>query len=289
MKTGIIDVGGGQRGIFAWGVLDRLLDEGVTFDLGIGVSAGSANLSSFIAGQRGRNLPFYLDYVQREEYLSPRNLRKKGCMLDVKYIYGTLSNSDGENPLDYAAFRHNPMDFLAVATQAETGKPTYFGKSSMRPNYYNVLMASSAIPYVCAVQEVDGILYYDGALSDPVPLEKAFALGCEKIVLLLSRPTGEYRSSSEDDKLAKRIEKTYPLASEALRSRADKYNNGVDLAIRETLRGRVLILSPQQTYGVDTLCKDREAMQRLYRDGYRDGALIQSFLNEPFETTVTKS
>ena len=58
MKTAVVDVGGGMRGIYAAGVLDYCLDQGITFDLGIGVSAGSANISSFVAGQRGRNYPF---------------------------------------------------------------------------------------------------------------------------------------------------------------------------------------------------------------------------------------
>lgn len=55
MKTGIVDVGGGLRGIYAAGVLDYCMDQGIHFDLGIGVSAGSANLASYAAGQRGRN------------------------------------------------------------------------------------------------------------------------------------------------------------------------------------------------------------------------------------------
>lgn len=42
MKTGIVDVGGGLRGIYAAGVLDYCMDKGIRFDLGIGVSAGSA-------------------------------------------------------------------------------------------------------------------------------------------------------------------------------------------------------------------------------------------------------
>ena len=40
MKTGIVDVGGGLRGIYAAGVLDYCIDQGTSFDLGIGVSAG---------------------------------------------------------------------------------------------------------------------------------------------------------------------------------------------------------------------------------------------------------
>lgn len=58
MKTGVIDVGGGFRGIYATGVLDYCLDKEIMFDLGIGISAGSANLASFVARQRGGTINF---------------------------------------------------------------------------------------------------------------------------------------------------------------------------------------------------------------------------------------
>lgn len=50
MKTGIIDVGGGLRGVYAAGVFDYCLDAGIRFDLCIGVSAGSANAAAYVAG-----------------------------------------------------------------------------------------------------------------------------------------------------------------------------------------------------------------------------------------------
>ena len=34
MKTGVVDVGGGLRGIYAVGVLDYCVDNGIRFDLG---------------------------------------------------------------------------------------------------------------------------------------------------------------------------------------------------------------------------------------------------------------
>ena len=67
-KIGIVDVGGGYRGIYASGVLDYCMDNDIRFDLGIGVSAGSANLISYAAGQRGRNFRFYSKYGLRREY-----------------------------------------------------------------------------------------------------------------------------------------------------------------------------------------------------------------------------
>ena len=73
MKTGIVDVGGGLRGIYAAGVLDYCMAENIRFDLGIGVSAGSANLTSYCAGQKGRNYIFYTDYSFRKEYMGVEN------------------------------------------------------------------------------------------------------------------------------------------------------------------------------------------------------------------------
>ena len=78
MKLGVVDVGGGLRGIYAAGVLDYCMDQGIRFDLGVGVSAGSANLASYAAGQRGRNYRFYTEYAFRKEYMSIRNLIFKG-------------------------------------------------------------------------------------------------------------------------------------------------------------------------------------------------------------------
>lgn len=52
MKIGVIDVGGGLRGVYAAGVFDYCLDENIRFDICIGVSAGSANVTSYIAGQK---------------------------------------------------------------------------------------------------------------------------------------------------------------------------------------------------------------------------------------------
>ena len=52
-KTGRVLEGGGMRGIYTAGVLDVFLDEGLTFDGVIGVSAGAVHGCSFLSGQKG--------------------------------------------------------------------------------------------------------------------------------------------------------------------------------------------------------------------------------------------
>lgn len=77
MKSAIIDVGGGVRGIYAAGVMDCCMEEKIRFDVGIGVSAGSANMVSYVAGQKRRNYMFYTEYSSRKEYMSLGNLIHK--------------------------------------------------------------------------------------------------------------------------------------------------------------------------------------------------------------------
>lgn len=277
-KTGIIDVGGGMRGIYAAGVFDRCLDDGIAFDLAIGISAGSANVASYVSGQRGRNITFYADYTQRPEYMSIHNYLHGGSYLDMDYIYGTLSNDDGENPFDYDAFIASPTDVLIHACEAKTGNGHYFGKDDFKRNEYTPLMASSSIPFVCKPYIIDGVEYYDGALGDTVPLEKAYELGCTKVVLVLTRPADVQRKAGKDIVLARMVQNKYPEAAERLYKRAERYNFGVALAKALEEDGLCLVLAPDDTCGVDTLTKDPIAMMELYAKGYDDAAKIKGFL-----------
>lgn len=280
MKIGVVDVGGGFRGIYACGVLDYCLDKNIRFDLGIGVSAGSANLASFIAGQKGRNYIFYTKYGSRKQYAGWGNFIRKKSFIDMDYVYSVLSNSDGESPLDYSALRNNPMEFFVVATDAVTGTAKYFDKSDIQQDKYDIFKASSSIPFICRPYFIQGTPYYDGALGDPVPVEKAFAFGCDYVIVLLTKPENVLRDSKQDEKLASRIRRKYPIAAEKLCKRAQRYNESVAQAQEYAKQGRVLIVSPNDTCGVSTLSRDKTALQRLYEKGYADGQKIENFVRE---------
>lgn len=277
-KIGVVDVGGGYRGVYAAGVLDRCMQQGIWFDLGIGVSAGSANLASYCARQPQRNLKFYTEYGLRREYAGIGNYLRKRSYIDLQYIYGTLTNSDGEYPIDYDTMMANPMEFLTVITNAQTGEARYIPKEELQKDRYAPFMASSAIPAVCRPIPIDGVPCYDGALGDPVPIRKAFELGCDKVVLLLTLPEDTIRTPDKDERLAKHIRKAYPAAAAALADRARKYNEGVALARQYAAEGKLLIVAPDDTCGVHTLCRDADAMKKLYAKGFADAQRITPFL-----------
>ena len=287
MKYGVIDVGGGLRGIYGAGVLDRCLEEDLRFDLCIGVSAGSANMASYLAGQHGRNKPFYDEYSFRREYMSVHNLIRKHSYLDLGYVYGTLSNAGGENPLDYAALARSPAELCVVAANAQNGEAQYFTKADLHPDDYRILMASCCIPVIDQPCVIDGVPYFDGGLADPVPLEWAFAHGCDRVALILTKPIGLVSSDARDKHLAHLLQSHYPAAAEGLRRRAWRYNTAVQRARELERQGLVCIIAPDSTEGMSTLTKNRAGLEKMYAKGKQDAeALVRWMQNTKQDESV---
>lgn len=212
--------------------------------------------------------------------MSLRNLIHKGSYIDMDYIYGSLSNKGGENPLDYPAIAANQAEIITVATNALTGEAKYFDKSDIAQDNYDIIKASCSIPVVCPPYIVKGTPYYDGALSDPIPVEKAFAMSCDKVVLILTRPKDFRRKPGKDRLIASIIRRKYPKAAFRMERRADNYNALLDQAVNLERQGKLLIIAPDDTCGMDTLTRDKEAMVRFYKKGLQDGGAISLYLKK---------
>lgn len=277
---GIIDVGGGLRDAYGAGVLDRCIDGEINFPYCIGVSAGSANLAAYLAKQRGRNYRFYTEYIFHKEYMSLENVFKTGSYLGLDYLYSTLSNEGGADPLDFDAIKNSGAKFLVTATDAETGKPVYFDFLKSKRNDYWCLKASCCLPIACKAYEVEGKKYFDGGISDPVPIKKAFSDGCDKVVVLLTRPLDYKKSHRVPARVYNILMRSHPNSAAVMDDCIDSYNESVDELIRLQEEGRALVIAPDDCCGVNTLSKNTEAIDRLYRKGYEDGEKIIKFFAE---------
>ena len=281
MKIGCVDVGGGLRDIYGAGVFDYMMDEGIRVDYCIGVSAGSANCASYTANQRGRNKNFYLDYLTRKEALGFNLYLKTGSFVNLNYVYGTLSNEGGENPLDYKAFIESKTEFKAVASDAQTGRAVYFDKKTDMPkNDYTVLMASSCLPLFCKPVEIKGRMYYDGGLTDPIPFKKALEDGCDKLIIILTKPIGDELNQRRNSLCAAVLKRKYPLFSESMKNAAPTYYAQLDEAMKLQEEGRALVIAPDDIMGLGTLTMDTDKLVELYNKGYSDAKRIKDFLSK---------
>ncbi|MBQ8504357.1 MAG: patatin family protein [Clostridia bacterium] len=278
--VGIIDVGGGMRCVYTSGIYDRLLDENIMLPYCLGVSAGAANLITYIAKQKGRTLPFYREYAKRKEYMSLENLIKTGSYISLDYVYSVLSNEGGENPLDYETFSKSDVIFKAAATRARDGKAEFFDNKDVIRNDYSILKASCCLPGVCKPTEFKNELYFDGGVAEPIPVEKAFSDGCDKVILVLTKSRQEYMTPMIATKvLSSRIRK-YPEVFALMRNLHNRCTDILTKVSQWEKEGKVLVIEPENCFGMNTLTRDYEPMTKMYEQGCRDAKKIMDFLEK---------
>ena len=180
VQAGLVLEGGGMKGIYTAGVLDFFMEKDLYFQNVYGVSAGACHLCSYISRQPKRAYHVSLDYLRDKNYCSMRSLLTTGSLFGLQYIYGTMTNEGGGDPLDYDAYHNNPTEAYLPATDAETGLPHYFNRNEIRRNEYQPIMATCALPVACRPISYEGHVYYDGGVSDSMPIEHALEHGCDR-------------------------------------------------------------------------------------------------------------
>lgn len=248
MKIGLVCEGGGMKCAYGAGVLDKFYDDHISFDYCVGVSAGSANLASYLAGQRGRNYRFYTKWLKDPEFYGKKAFLHSGDLFGLEYIYGTLTNSDGKDPIDYSAIQKNPAQFELVATKAVSGQPVYLDKSIMKQDDYRAIMASSAIPAACHPIKINGQAYYDGGVSDALPCKRALEQGCDKLVVITSKPRDFQKEPEAHKKLYTLMCHKYPKIVEALDHRHEMYAQQQAFLYQLEKAGKLLSLRQVSIY-----------------------------------------
>ena len=276
-KIGLVVEGGGMKCAYNAGILDAFLDEGITFDYCIGVSGGSGNLASYLAGQRGRNLRFFTEHIHSQNL---RSLLKTGDLFGLKYIYGELTRKEGEDPLDFPALMNNPAEYEIVVTNALTGLPEYYGREMMAQDDYRLIMASSAIPVACHPVELNGVPYFDGGLTDAIPVRRALEQGCDKLVVILSKNRDYVRKPQGMRRLYRRACRSYPNIVDAIDRRHVVYNENWKDVFSLERDGTAFVFAASEPIRVGTYSMKEDAERNLYDLGLRDFAAWKNDLLE---------
>ncbi len=280
MQTGLVVEGGGMKCAYSAAVLDRFLDDGIRCDYVIGVSAGSANAASFLAGQRGRNLRFYTEHIHESFYFGADAFLKSRDLFGLDYIYSAVSNRTGEDPLDWEAVENNPARYEVVATNALTGEPRYFDKSEMAQDDYTAIKASCALPAACRPRVIDGIPYYDGGVSDAIPVGRALSQGCERLVVILSKPRSFVKKPEGLRQIYTRRCRAYPKVVELLDNRHIRYTANFRRVFELEQEGRAFVFAPSRELPMSTYAMNAADNKRLYELGLQDYMVQRNPLRE---------
>lgn len=267
-KTALVLEGGGMRGVFTSGVLDAFMKHDLTFPYIVAVSAGACNGMSYVSHQPRRARISNIDYLARYKYIGLRHLVTQGCIFDRELLYDKFPNQ--YLPFDFDTFFSSPMTFEMVTTNCLTGQPMYLSERHDRQRALDIVRASSSLPYVSKIVDVDGIPMLDGGIVDSIPLQHAIDMGHPTNVLVLTRNRG-YRDSGKDMKIPRFIYRKYPRLRVVLSRRLAAYNAQLEYVERMEDEGRVICIRPERPMEVDRIEKDIAKLERLYEEGFALG------------------
>ena len=271
-NTGLVLEGGGMRGVFTSGVLDAFMKYKLYFHYIVAVSAGACNGLSYASRQPRRARISNIDMLAKYDYIGLRHLVTQGCIFDPDLLYHRFPYE--LIPFDYEAYFRNCRNgdiFEMVVTNCQTGFAEYLSESSGDTHRLNALArASSSLPYVSKIVEVDGKELLDGGIVDSIPILRSIEAGHETNVVISTRNKG-WRDSGRDHKQPKFIYRNYPRLRVALSRRIEAYNRQLDLVDELEEQGKILVIRPEEPIVVGRMEKDVDKLEHLYEEGFRLG------------------
>jgi predicted patatin/cPLA2 family phospholipase len=257
-----------MRGIFSVGVLDVFHERGFApFDLAIGASAGACNLASHVAEQKGRNRRAYFDLMTRREFIDIKRAALGRSVVDLDWLWDTLAVRE---PLDVDAIGRSSVEFVVVATSAQSGEPVY-----LRPRadeVFDALKGSCALPGLYRGRvAVRGESLVDGGVSDPIPVEEAYRRGARRMVVVRSRPASYVKTNGWSSRLSAAWMRGTPTVAAAMLRTAERYQRAVAMLLAPPPDCHVVHVAPTIPMRTSRTTRDRAALDHDYLHGRAKG------------------
>lgn len=268
-KGTIVLEGGAVRGLFTSGVLDYLMEKDLYLSHVIGVSAGSCNAVDYISKQPERTRNCMIPRKEEDRYLNGiKTFVKEKSIMDMdkifhKYPYETF-------PFDFDTYFSSEMSCDIVVTNCETGKAEYKDEREDKERLMKLCRASSSMPLLAPMVNVDGTVYLDGGVADSIPIQRALEIGNEKVVAVLTRNPGYRKKPTKRSvaKLYQRYYKKYPNLMKAAIDRNIVYNQELEMIERLEDEGKIFVIRPLIPT-VSRLEQNPEVLMHFYMHGYR--------------------
>ncbi len=282
IKKGLVLEGGAMRGMFTAGVMDVFMENGIRFDAGAGISAGAIFGCNYKSRQIGRVIRYNKKWCTDPRYCSLKSLITTGDLYGVDFCYHRIP--DELDVFDRETFKNDPMEFYVGATDVHTGKIRFHRCRDGGEKDIEWMRASASMPLVSRAVEIDGRKYLDGGIADSVPYRVLEKLGCNRNVIILTRPDGYRKKRSRASFALKIVMGKYPVLARAMENRYEMYNRQMEEIKKRETRGEALVIRPEKDLGISRTSRDPEELERVYRIGRREGEArlnaVKRFLEE---------
>ena len=265
MRKGLVMEGGAMRGMFTCGILDVLMENDISFDIAVGVSAGATFGCNIKSGQIGRALRYNKKYCRDKRYHSIRSLLFTGDIYNVRFCYDELPYH--LDRWDIEAFGSSPMEFYCVATDLKTGGPVYHRCTDGEKEDITWIQASASMPLFSRPVHIDGGVYLDGGISDSIPLKFMEKKGADRILVIETQPIDYVKGRQQYMGLVRLMLRHYPEMIRCMEERYIMYNEQKRYVKEREKEGRAFVIRPASALNISAIEKDPDELDRVYQLG----------------------
>ena len=159
---------------------------------------------------------------------------------------------------------------------AETGEAVYFGKDKLVGTDFTPLKASAALPMFTPPVEFEGRKYFDGGAADSIPVERALQDGCDRLLIVRTRPRDYVKKPESLRHVYTRVLREYPNMIATLDTRHLRYNESLRLCRELEEAGKAVVIAPEYPLSVDKFSTDTEKLEHCYYEGLRDAKHVMA-------------
>lgn len=265
MKRGLVLEGGAMRGLWTAGITDVMMEHDVWPDGLIGVSAGAAFGCNYKSRQIGRAIRYNTRFAKDSRYSGIRSLLTTGDYFNAEFDYHIVPKQ--YEIYDDDAFNRNPMEFIVVCTDVETGEAVYQPLTEANYDTYEWIRASASMPLVSKVVNIHGRKLLDGGVADSIPLAYTESIGYDRNVVVLTQPLGYQKEHNRLMPLMRFALRRYPKMIKALDYRHIMYNKQLEYVAQAEREGRCLVIRPDGKIPIGHISHNPQQMQHVYQIG----------------------
>ena len=230
------------------------------------MSAGALFGVNLLSKQRGRALRYNKQFLNDPRYIGLKSWLRTGNIVNKEFAFYDVPFKI--DIFDNETFKQSQTDFYATLTNVETGEAEYHLITDPFAQM-ETLRATSAMPYVSQIVEVDGKPYLDGGIADSIPLAFCQSLGFDKVIVVLTRPF-DYRKTPSNPLISKLFYRKFPNLAKTLQNRYQVYNQQVEDVIQQSEQGKIFTIRPSVTLPIKRIEKDLNKVQAMYDLGVSD-------------------
>lgn len=264
-KKGLILEGGSMRGMFSCGIIDVFLENGITFDGAVGVSAGAVFGCNLKSKQKGRALRYNKMFCKDKRYASMRNFIKTGDVYGADFCYHEIP--DRLDVFDRETFASNPMEFYIVATDIETGRPVYHKCKDGGEEDLLWMRASASMPLVSKIVEIGDRKLLDGGMADSIPVKFLERRGYDRNIAILTQPLDFEKKKNKYLGLIRVVYRKFPNLIKSMATRHLRYNRTTAYIRERELSGELFVIRPPEALNIGSVEHNPDELDRVYEIG----------------------